>query len=186
MDDRQIIDMYFRRDQDAILHTQEKYGSYCYKIAFNILNNFEDSNECVNDTYIETWNAIPPHRPTIFSAFLAKITRRLSISMLRKNTALKRNTNNDLCFDELNECISENSQVYDNIEVEELKVIIEKFLVKRSKDERNMFICRYFYGDSIKDISKQFNFSIAKVKTALHRSRQALKEHLIKEGVFFE
>jgi len=186
MEDNKIIDMCFNRDENAILYTQEKYGSYCYKIAFNILQNFEDSNECLNDTYVETWNAIPPHRPNIFSAFLAKITRRLSISMLRKNTAQKRYTKSDLCFDELNECIGENSQVYNNIEAEELKDIIERFLLKRSKDERNRFICRYFYGDSIKDICKQYNFSTSKVKTALHRIRQALKQHLIKEGVFYE
>ncbi|MBQ8860913.1 MAG: sigma-70 family RNA polymerase sigma factor [Ruminococcus sp.] len=186
MEDKKIIDLYFLRDQDAILHTQEKYGTYCYKIAFNILRNFEDSSECVNDTYIETWNCIPPHRPNLFSAFLAKITRRLSISKLRKNIAKKRGENTATCFDELNECIADKSEVYESIEVEELKYIIEKFLLKRSKDEMNIFICRYFYGDSIADISKQFNYSISKIKITLHRSRKALKEHLIKEGVFSE
>lgn len=186
MEDRQIIDMYFERNQDAVLYTQQKYGKYCYKIAFNILKNFEDSSECENDTYIETWNAIPPHRPSIFSAFLAKITRRLSISKLRSNTAKKRCSHDNVCFEELSECISDKSEVYDTIEVEELKDIIEKFLKKRSADERNIFICRYFYADSIEDISKQFGFSQSKVKTTLHRNRKELKEHLIKEGVFSE
>ena len=186
MEDRQIIDMYFKRDENAILHTQEKYGSYCYKIAFNILNSFEDSNECVNDTYIATWNAIPPHRPNIFPSFLAKITRRISISKLRDNTAKKRAINNNISFDELNECIGDKCGNYDIIEITELKDIIERFLLKCSKDERNVFICRYFYGDSISDISKQYNFSSSKIKTTLHRSRQKLKKHLIKEGVFCE
>ena len=186
MEDNKIIELYFCRDESAILHTQKKYGNYCYKIAFNILKSFEDSSECVNDTYIETWNAIPPHCPDILSAFLAKITRRLSISKLRRNTAQKRDNRGNVCFDELNECITDNSQVYDTIEANELKDIIEKFLLTRSDDERNIFICRYFYGDSIKDISKQFSFTVAKVKTTLHRSRQALKSHLIKEGVFCE
>lgn len=186
MEDRQIIDMYFERNEDAVMYTKQKYGKYCYKIAFNILRNFEDSSECENDTYIETWNAIPPHRPNIFSAFLAKITRRLSINKLRNNTAKKRLSNDSVCFDELSECISDKSEVYDSIEVEELKNIIEKFLKKRSNDERNIFICRYFYGDSIRDISKQFKFSESKVKTTLHRSRKELKQHLVKEGVFSE
>ena len=186
MEDRQIIDMYLQRNQDAVLYTQQKYGKYCYKIAFNILRNFEDSSECENDTYIETWNAIPPHNPNIFSAFLAKITRRLSINKLRNNTAKKRLSNDGVCFEELSECISDKSEVYDSIEVEELKDIIEKFLKKRSTDERNIFICRYFYADSVTDISKQFGFSQSKVKTTLHRCRKALKEHLIKEGVLSE
>ncbi len=186
MEDRQIIEMYLQRNQDAIGYTQIKYGSYCYKIAYNILSNHEDSNECVNDTYIATWESIPPHRPNFFSAFLAKITRRLSISRLRENTAKKRNTENSLCFDELSECLTDKSEIYDSMEVEELKSIIEKFLYKRSKDERNIFICRYFFGDSISDISKQFNYSVSKIKTTLYRSRKELKQYLIKEGVFYE
>lgn len=186
MDDRQIIEMYFQRNEDAIEYTQEKYGKYCYKIAYNILCNHEDSSEFVNDTYVATWEAIPPHRPNVFSAFLAKITRRLSVSRLRDNTAKKRNNANNICFDELNECIADKSEVYDNMDVSELKDIIEKFLSTRSKDERNIFICRYFFGDSISDISRQFNYSVSKIKTTLHRSRKELKQYLIKEGVFYE
>ncbi len=185
MEDKRIIELYFARDESAILHTKEKYGAYCYKIAYNILRNNEDSDECVNDTYLGAWNSIPPNIPNILSVYLAKITRQLSISRLRRNTAKKRN-NNNTPFDELNDCLSKNLNIYDNIEAEELKNIITAFLQKQSASERNIFICRYFYCDTISEICKRFHYSQSKVKTTLYRSRSKLKEYLMKEGVLNE
>lgn len=186
MTDNEIIALYFKRDEQAIFHTSEKYGNFCYTISYNILGIPEDSQECVNDTYIKMWHSIPPHKPYVLSAFIAKITRALSISRLRKITAQKRYSRASLSFDELDECISSKGRVYEEIEAEELKSIIEAFLKKQSETEQNIFICRYFYGDSVYDISRRFRFSQSKVKTTLHRTRKKLKEHLVKEGVFDE
>ncbi len=183
MDDRHIIELFLKRDEKAILSTQKKYGSYCYKIAYNILNNCEDSEECVNDTYLGAWNSIPPHIPNILSVFLAKITRCLSISKLRANTAEKRNENRKTSFDELDECLSGNEEIYERLDAEELKEIIENFLKKQSSVERNIFICRYFYSDSIMEISTRFHCSQSKVKTTLHRSRKKLRDYLAKERI---
>lgn len=186
MTDNEIIALYFKRDEQAIFHTSEKYGGFCYKISFNILGNNEDSQECVNDTYVKAWNSIPPHEPSVFSAFLAKITRALSISRLRQITAQKRDRSATVSFDELDQCLGNKGELYEKMEVEELKAIIENFLRNQSDSERNIFICRYFYGDSVSDISRRFNYSQSKVKTTLHRTRKKLKSQLIKEGVFDE
>lgn len=186
MIDNEIIALYLQRNEQAIFHTREKYGGFCYRISFNILGNNEDSQECVNDTYIKTWNSIPPHEPTVFSAFLAKITRALSISRLRQITAKKRDRGAAVSFDELDECLSAKGELYEKMEAEELKAVIEDFLRNQRADERNIFICRYFYGDSVQDISHRFNYSQSKVKTTLHRTRKKLKAQLIKEGVFDE
>lgn len=186
MTDNEIITLYFNRDEKAIYCTSEKYGGFCYKIAFNILGNYEDSQECVNDTYIKTWQSIPPHEPTVFSAFLAKITRALSISRLRQITAKKRDIKATCSFDELNQCLAEKGELYERMEAEELKEIIEGFLKNQKDMVRDIFICRYFYGESVTDISLRFHCTQSKVKTTLHRTRVKLKEHLIKEGVFDE
>lgn len=186
MTDNEIIALYLKRDEQAIFHTNEKYGGFCYKISYNILGNAQDSQECVNDTYIKTWNSIPPHEPSVFSAFLAKITRALSISRLRQITEKKRDNRLVVSFDELNDCLASKGELYEEIEAEELKNIIEAFLKNQSESERNVFICRYFYGDSVYDISIRFHYSQSKVKTTLHRVRKKLKAHLTKECVFDE
>ena len=186
MEDAQIIQLYLDRNEDAISHTKDKYGSLCYKISFNILCNNEDCDECVNDTYLAVWNSIPPHIPNILYAYLAKITRRLSISRLRVNTAKKRSVDTTIPFDELDGCLSAKGEVYEAVEVEELKDIVERFLKAQSDNNRNIFICRYFFCDSIGEIAEKFHFSQSKVKTTLFRTRKKLKEYLVKEGIFSE
>lgn len=186
MEDKDIIELYFSRNEDAINQTKDKYGKACYKIAYNILFNNEDSEECVNETYLGAWNSIPPHKPDLLSAFLFKLTRRLSISRLRMNLAKKRYDCRTIPFDEIDFCVEAKSRVYDNIEVEDLTRIIESFLKKQSVNARRIFICRYFYCDSISEISERFNFSHSKVKTTLFRTREKLKHCLIEEGVFDE
>lgn len=187
MEDEKIIELYFQRDEQAIAETESKYGKYCYRIAYNILASAEDSEEAVNDTYISTWEAIPPHRPTVFSAFLAKITRRLSMKKLRYNTAVKRGGNTTaVALDELSQCIPAHGSIHESIEAREVGEMIERFLLKLRADDRRIFVCRYFYLETADDISKEFKYSRSKIYASLDRTREKLREYLRKEGVFDE
>ena len=182
MDDLDIIELYFCRDEKALTETAHKYGNYCYTIAFNVLNSIEDSKETVNDTYLELWNTIPPNRPTFLSAFIGKITRRLAIGRWRKNTAVKRGGGEfEVTLDELSECISDNTNVEKIVEGKLVVSTINEFLKKLPDTERNVFICRYWYADSVKSVAKQFGFSESKVKSMLMRTRTKLKQKLAEE-----
>lgn len=182
MDDLKIIELYFDRDEKALTETAHKYGNYCYTIAFNVLNSIEDSKETVNDTYLELWNTIPPDRPTFLSAFIGKITRRLAIGRWRKNTAVKRGDGEfEVTLDELSECISDNTNVEKIVEGKLVVSTINEFLKKLPDTERNVFICRYWYADSVKSVAKQFGFSESKVKSMLMRTRTKLKQKLAEE-----
>ena len=184
MDDLEIIELYFCRDEKALTETARKYGNYCYTVAFNILNSIEDSKETVNDTYFELWNTIPPERPTFLSAFIGKITRRLAIGRWRKNTAVKRGGGEfEVTLDELSECISDNTNVEKIVEGKLVVSTINEFLKKLPDTERNVFICRYWYADSVKSVAKQFGFSESKVKSMLMRTRTKLKQKLAEEGL---
>ena len=184
VDDAEIIKLYFDRDEAAVAETAEKYGIYCYTIAFNVLGSEEDSKETVNDTYLKAWNSIPPHRPTVFSAFIGKITRRLSISKWRKHTAEKRGGNEyELSLDELSECVADKSDTEKKLEDKEITALINKFLRDLPETQRNVFICRYWYMDSVSSIANEFRFSESKVKSMLMRTRQKLKQRLTEEGL---
>ena len=187
MKDEKIIELYFERNESAISETSEKYGKYLYKIAFNILSDNEDSEESVNDTYIGAWNSIPPEKPNILSAFLSKITRYISLNKYRAKRTQKRGGGEvDLAFEEIEECISKESNLYDEIETKELAKIISDYLKQLPKAERQIFVCRYYYLDSLSDISKHFGFSKSKVASMLHRTRKKILSHLEKEGVLCE
>ena len=187
MDDEKIIELYFSRDERAISETQNKYGHYCYRIAYNILKSAEDSEEVVNDTYVGAWEAIPPHRPNIFSAFLAKITRRLSVKRLRYNTAQKRGGDSAaVALEELAECVPAMSGVAEDMEAREVGAMIDRFLRKLRPDDRRIFVCRYFYLETVEDIVKAFGYSSSKVYRSLDRTREKLRAYLVKEGVFRE
>ncbi|MDO4940120.1 MAG: sigma-70 family RNA polymerase sigma factor [Erysipelotrichaceae bacterium] len=183
MEDKDIVALYLDRDEKAIYETKIKYGHYCYSIAYNILHNNEDSQECVNDTYLNTWNTIPPHIPNVLSTFIGKITRRLSIDKYRKLYADKRGGGEyALSLDEIGECVASNNNT--EKEVDE-KILVEKinyFLSRINTNERNVFVCRYFYFDSIEEIANRFNYSQSKVKMMLSRTRDKLKVYLEKEG----
>ena len=182
MDDLEIIELYFCRDEKALTETARKYGNYCYTVAFSVLNSMEDSKETVNDTYFELWNTIPPDRPTVLSAFIGKITRRLAIGRWRKNTAVKRGGGEfEATLDELSECISDNTNVEKIVEGKLIVSTINEFLKKLPDTERNVFICRYWYADSVKSVAKQFGFSESKVKSMLMRTRTKLKQKLAEE-----
>lgn len=183
MEDKSIVALYWQRSQKAIEETVSKYGNYCYSIAYNILNNNEDAEECVNDTYIDAWNSIPPHRPSILSTFLGKITRRIAIDKWRHSNAQKRGGGElPLVLEELGECIVSFQNVEHTVEHHLLSEVIKDFVKKLPETERSVFICRYWYMDSIEGISKQFHFSQSKVKSMLLRTRKKLWNQLNKEG----
>lgn len=184
MDDCDIVELYWQRNETAITQTKEKYGPYCYAIAYNILYNREDAQESENDTYHAAWNAMPPHKPQLLSAFLGKITRRISLDKWKKNAAQKRGGSEvPLSLDELAECIPDKNTVEKQLETEELAKIIDTFLRELPATERSVFLCRYWYLEPVRDIGKQFGFSESKVKSMLHRTRQKLRTCLQEQEV---
>ena len=184
MEDTRIIDLYWERSETAITETSVKYGKYCYAIAYNILSDPLDADESVNDTYLKAWDSIPPHRPTVLSAFLGKITRRISIDKWRSRNAGKRgNGEIVLALDELAECVPSTSNVEDAVETAELERVIDSFVMSLPAVERRVFICRYWYLDSVNEICQQFGFSHGKVTMMLHRTRAKLLSYLRKEGI---
>ena len=184
MEDNRIVDLYWARNESAITETASKYGKYCYVIAYNILCNQEDADESVNDTYLGAWNAIPPHRPSILRAFLGKITRRVSLKKWRDIHRDKRGGGEvSLALDELSECVPSNVKVEDEIMAAELSKTLNRFIANLPAAERQVFLCRYWYLDSIEQISTDFCFSTSKVKSMLHRTRAKLHSYLKKEGV---
>ena len=179
MQDHEIIDLYFARDERAILNTEQKYGSYCKTIAMNILHDDSDSDECVNDTYLAAWNSIPPQKPERLSAYLARLTRNISLNRYKSRTTERRGGGEfALSLDELDDCVADTDK-----SAEELGKLISDFLHGEKKETRQVFIRRYFYGDSIEDISKRFTFSESKIKSMLHRTRLALRDYLTQNGV---
>ncbi len=185
MDDKQIVDLYWQRNEMAISETEKKYGRYCFSIATNILHNNEDARECVNDTFFGAWNAMPPHRPVILSTFLGKITRRLSLKRWRNKTADKRGGGSiAISIDELEDCIPSGKNIDDSIERTELTGIINAFLDNLPVSERRVFLRRYWYFDSIGDISSRYGFTESKVKMMLKRTRDKLLVCLQKEDIW--
>ena len=182
LEDSDIIELYLKRDERAIDETATKYGPYCEKIALNILNNQFDAEECVNDTYLRTWNSIPPTLPRIFSAFLAKITRNVAIDKYKSRNAEKRIAN-PISLDELSECVGDGT-ISDQLEISAIGSAISKFLHGESEINRRIFVRRYFFEDSVRDIAKFYRISESKVKTSLHRTRERLKRFLEKEGIY--
>ena len=183
MDDKSIVDLYWARSEDAIAQTSQKYGKYCYAIAYNILSNAQDADESVNDTYLDAWHSMPPHRPSILSTFLGKITRRISIDRWRRRTASKRGGGEiSLVLDELTDCVPSGHNVEHEIETAELERTINDFVMSLSPAERRVFICRYWYLDPISAIAEQFGYSQSKVKMMLHRQRQKLLSILESEA----
>ena len=182
MDDKQIVALYFDRNEQAITETQTKYGKYCYAIAIGVLAIHEDAEESVNDTWIDAWNSMPPHKPSILSTFLGKITRRIAIDKWRHRTADKRGGGEvPMVLDELENCIAHDSDVEKAFEKKRLEEVINRFVHKLPEKDQKVFLCRYFYMDSIETICTQFGFSESKVKSILHRTREKLRRVLIEE-----
>ena len=183
MEDEAIVSLYWDRDERAIRETEEKYDRYLTKIAYNILNDREDSRESVNDTYLAAWDSMPPHRPGVLSAYLAKLTRRISIDRFRYRTRDKRaGSEYAISLSELGDCVSGGNTTEEIVNVKLLADSIGIFLRLQSKDARTAFIARYYFLDSIRDISRSTGMSESKVKSLLHRTRIALKKYLEEEG----
>ena len=183
MDDKTIVDLYFLRNEDAIGLTEEKYGPYCYSIAYNILSNREDAQESVSDTYMAAWNAIPPRRPSVLSAFLGKLTRHISIDRWRQRTAAKRGGGEvAVALEELSECVAGLQNIELEYESKELMKAYTRFLKELPETERRVFLGRYWYMESIEAIATKFGFSQSKVKMLLQRTRIKLRLRFEEEG----
>lgn len=170
MDDKQILDLYWERSEAAISETSKKYGKYCRYIASNILHNDEDSEECVNDTYLRAWNSIPPNRPSVLKTFLGKITRNLSLDRYELLNAKKRNGGQmSLIFDEIQECIPSLDSTENIVEEIALTDILNRFLSSLSLEQRKIFMRRYWYLSPIKEIATEYGMSESKIKMSLFR-----------------
>lgn len=184
MEDERIVALYWQRSEDAIAETAAKYGTYCHSIAFGILRNEQDAEECVVDTWLRAWNAIPPQRPNRLSAFLAKITRNLSLDRYRRRTAQFRGFGQlPLALEELEWSIPSPGSVESMAEAAELTASLERFLYSQSKEKRQVFLLRYWYFRTIEEIADQQQMSQNKVTSMLFRMRKELKKHLEKEGI---
>lgn len=183
MEDSKIINLYWDRDETAIAETGKKYGSYCRTIAQNILHNQEDSEECVNDTYLSAWNALPPQRPNVLSAFLGKITRNLAFDRYSFNHAEKRGGGEiDVVLDEIAEIVSDKNDMEQVVDGKALIESINAFLSQLPADKRKMFVMRYWYTEKIGAIAKQFGITDNACSVRLNRVREQLKKHLTDGG----
>lgn len=183
MEDGKIIDLYLERNEDAIKQTTVKYGKSLRKIALNVCSNESDAEECENDTYLAAWNTIPPNEPrTYFFAYLAKITRSKALNIVKAMSTQKRRAEFVELSAELENCLADKDSVEAEIDAKALSKAISDFLRTLSEEKRNIFMRRYFFLDSVSDISDRLDISEGKVKTVLFRTRNELKEYLNNEG----
>lgn len=183
MEDEKILELFRQRDQQALLETQQKYGAYLTKVALNVLGDPEDSRESVNDAYLAAWDAIPPHRPQNLCAFLSTLTRRIAIDLLRRQQSRKRGGGEyDLALSELEQCLPGGNTTEEIADGNALAQAIAAFLKTRSQQARTAFVCRYFYMDSVRETARACGLTETNTKVLLHRTRQALREYLEKEG----
>ncbi len=183
LEDSKIVELFLERSEDAIEALSEKYGSLCMKIAGNILNNRQDAEECVNDTYLGVWNAIPPHRPNILVSFVYRITRNLAIAKFHREQAAKRNSSYDLALDELENCFASRETVEEAFQAKLVAESIDRFLLAQPQQSRVLFVRRYYYADSVGELALRFGISSHTVSVRLSRIREKLRKHLIREGV---
>ncbi len=184
MDDEAILTLYRQRQPDALAETEAKYGRLCFHVADHILGNREDSEECVNDTWLHAWNTIPPEWPRRFSAWLTRVTRNLAISRLRESRAVKRGgAEIPLVLDELAECIPGRSDPQKEAEAKELQEAINRFLATLKPRDRDVFVARYFYAASHAELCARTGWTLGKTKTVLHRTRLKLRTYLKEEGL---
>ena len=184
MNDEQIIGLFFDRSELAITEAKGKYGDYCHCIAYNVLRNYEDSEECVSDTFLQAWNSIPPQKPDILKSFLGKITRNLALNKHKYNTAQKRNSEHlETLVQELTDCLPANEDPAQLIEESVTVDCLNRFLSLQKERTRKIFIRRYWYMDSVQEIAKNFGISESSVKMTLLRTRTSLKIFLEREGV---
>ena len=185
MDDSRIVELYWQKNADAIKETNSKYGAYCFAIADKILHNKEDSEECVNDTWLNAWNSIPPQRPERLSTYLGKITRNLSLNRYKQLNTQKRGGGQiELALSELENCVPAQTGIEQITDEMELVAALEKFLLSYPKTERSIFLGRYWYLYSIPELATAYRMSESKIASLLYRMRNRLKLHLQKEEIF--
>lgn len=182
MEDERIVELYWERNENAIRESEQKYGKYCYTIAYNILHSREDSDECVNDTWSGAWDAMPPEKPARLKCFLGRITRNIAIDRYRYDGAQKRGAQVESAIDEYWECIPNgDAPIEDSLA---LKLAINSFLASLDVRTRVIFMRRYWYLMSVKDIADGMRLSESHISVILHRTRRKFKDHLTKEGLF--
>ena len=183
MDDSQIIDLFYARAEQAIVALDEKYGPLLRRVSSNYLKDGQDVEECVNDALLAAWNSIPPARPDPLSAFVCKLVRNLSLNRYHANTAQKRNGGSMLALDELAECLPDGRDLASELEARELGRAIDRFLAKLKREDRILFVRRYWYAEPVTALAEERGCSVNRVSVRLHRLREKLKAQLIKEGV---
>ena len=183
MEDEAIVSLYWQRNESAIRETERKYDRYLTKIAMNILADREDSRESVNDSYLAAWNSMPPHRPGVLSTYLGKITRRISIDRFRYRTREKRRQSEyEISLSKLGACVSGGNTTEEAVNGKLLADAIGIWLRLQPEENRNLFLCRYYFLDSLQEVAKHCGITESKCKTVLFRMRKSLKEYLEKEG----
>ena len=183
MDDSKIVELYWQRDESAIEATAHKYGRYCHYIAYQILQDEEDSRECVNDTYHQAWNAIPPQRPVRFQPWLGRIVRNIAINLWNKNHAQKRYAGMDALLHELEDCIPASQTVQQALDERELATLLENWLYTLSQEDRRLFLQRYWYGVPLQELAAEQGVAPNKLAGQMYRLRKALQSTLEKEGI---
>ena len=184
MDDQEIIARFFARDEEGLAAAQERYGDYCAAVARNLLSDQRDQEECLSDTWLRAWNTIPPQRPRSLGAFLAKITRNLAIDCLRSgNTVRRGGGQTTLALEELGECVSQAGSPEGELDRQAAVEALNRFLDGLPPLQREVFLRRYWYLDSVGEIARRFSMSQSKVKTMLFRTRQELRTYLEQEGI---
>lgn len=184
MEDEEIIDLFYRRSEQAIQELDHKYGNVCKRFSYNIVNNTEDAEECINDAYFGAWNAIPPANPSPLLSYLLKIVRNISLHCYWKKTADKRNSTYTVAMTEIESCIADKNTVEDEIEVRELARLIEQFLDTLTTENRVIFMRRYWFADRYTDIAQRVGLSEKNVSVRLTRIREKMKKHLTERGIF--
>lgn len=182
MNDSKIIELFFERSEQAITELSEKYYELSHKVAFNILGNEADAQECVNDAFLGIWNSIPPQQPEPLSAYVYKVVRNVSLKKYRSNTSLKRNSHYDTALDEIEGCLPSSFSVEAEINLEVLSTEINAFLASIGRDNRIIFVKRYWFGEEISSIANDLSITKHNATVKLSRTRKALKKHLIEKG----
>ena len=184
IDDEKIIEMFFERSEQAIRELDIKYGKICHNLSYNIVNNRQDAEECVNDAYLGAWNAIPPVRPNPLLSYIVKIVRNISLKIYWRKEAAKRNSIYTIAMQEIEACIADQKTVEDEIEARELARIIGEFLDTLTLENRVIFMRRYWFADSYKDIAEFVGLSEKNISVRLTRIREKMKQYLIEREVF--
>ena len=184
IDDEKIIDLFFERSEQGIRELDNKYGAVCHNLSYNIVNNRQDAEECVNDAYLGAWNAIPPARPNPLLSYIVKIVRNISLKIYWRKEAAKRSSHYTIALEEIEACIADQKTVEDEIEARELARIIEDFLDTLTVENRVIFMRRYWFSDSYKDIAELVGLSEKNISVRLTRIREKMKQYLIEREVF--